>query len=133
MWHFYGKLVNCLPLSFQHPSRIFLSNGKHPGSVLCQTALWDCLGRYRFFHWLLRSCAGNWFGVAPNQHHGIVVAMLSLLLSPLKRLPQRLSLKYNLQMAKTERSVKGIDEHISPQKICLKSDQHQFSPNINMH
>ena len=89
--------------------------------------------RYRFFYWLLRRCAGNWFGVAPNQHHGIVVGMLSLLLSPLNRKPQRLSLKHNLQMAKTERSVKGIDEHISPQKICLKSDQHQFSPNINMH
>ena len=30
MWHFYGKLVNRLPLCFRHPNRIFLSNGKHP-------------------------------------------------------------------------------------------------------
>ena len=89
--------------------------------------------RYRFFYWLLRSCAGNWFGVNPNQHHGIVVGMLSFPLRPLKRLPQRLSLKHNLQMAQTERSEKGIDEHISPQKICPKSNQHQCSPNINMH
>ena len=29
-WHFYGKLVNRLPLYFRHPNRIFLSNGKHP-------------------------------------------------------------------------------------------------------
>ena len=48
-------------------------------------------------YWLLRSCAGNWIGVAPNQHQGIVVGML----------PQRLSLKHNPQMAKTERSEKG--------------------------
>ena len=89
--------------------------------------------RYRLFYWLLRSCAGNWFGVTPNQHHGIVVGMLSFPLRPLKRLPQRLSLKHNLQMAQTERSEKGIDEHISPQKICPKSNQHQCSPNINMH
>ena len=89
--------------------------------------------RYRFFYWLLRSCAGNWFGVTPNQHLGIVVGMLSFPLRPLKRLPQRLSLKHNLQMAQTERSEKGIDEHISPQKICPKSNQHQCSPNINMH
>ena len=30
IWHFYGKLANRLPLCFQHPNRIFLSNGKHP-------------------------------------------------------------------------------------------------------
>ena len=125
MWHFYGKLVNCLPLSFQHPSRIFLSNG----SVLCQTALWDCLGALS----LLLLAVTKLRRCCTKSHHGMVVGMLSLLLSPLKRLPQRLSLKHNLQMAKTERSVKGIDEHISPQKICPKSDQHQFSANINMH
>ena len=34
MWHFYGKLANCLPLCFRHPNRIFLSNGKHPWFVL---------------------------------------------------------------------------------------------------
>ena len=33
MWHFYGKLANRLPLSFRHPNRIFLSNGKHPTSL----------------------------------------------------------------------------------------------------
>ena len=78
--------------------------------------------RYRFFYSLLRSCAGNWVGVLPNQHHGIVVGTLSLLLRPLKRFPQRLSLKHNLQIAKTERPKKGIDEHISPQKKYPKSD-----------
>ena len=30
MWHFYGKLVNRLPLCFRPLNRIFLSNGKHP-------------------------------------------------------------------------------------------------------
>ena len=35
MWQFCGKLVNCLPLCFRHPNRIFLSNGKHPWSRGC--------------------------------------------------------------------------------------------------
>ena len=30
---FLRKLVNRLPLCFRHPNRIFLSNGKHPGSL----------------------------------------------------------------------------------------------------
>ena len=36
MWQFCGQLVNCLPLCFWHPNRIFLSNGKHPGCLSCR-------------------------------------------------------------------------------------------------
>ena len=69
MWHFYGKLVNCLPLSFQHPSRIFLSNGKHPRSqqifiFICTTTVVGifpnvCLWR--------RSLCSNLAGIDPEK------------------------------------------------------------------
>ena len=36
----------------------------------CRNVLWDCLGWYRFFHWLLQS-AGNWIKIRPQiKSHG---------------------------------------------------------------
>ena len=51
MWHFYGKLVNRLPLCFRHPNQIFLSNGKHPMSS-SKSPVWPASFDFRWLTWV---------------------------------------------------------------------------------